>query len=286
MQRTPIVNAVANAASLRPKTWGNKVGPCNICGSVGPLTDDHVPPRGAIRVGQLDLFNMIQLLSQTPAKRDKGRHVQGGVKFRTLCGRCNNTLLGTNYDPVLLEFGNAIAQYLQGAATLSLPDIVTVATQPGLLARAVLGHLFAVGVARQALSPAEQEAAAFVVDPYMTLPDAVDIFYWVYPQRQQVQVRDCMLFTNFSGTDPIRFWCLKYFPIAFMVTWHLKHRERIAAPNLRDYILGSGVHPANVILPLRSIPHPLWPEAPIDNSMVVYGADAVGAVAHSSSRKP
>lgn len=87
-----------------------------------------------------------------------------------------------------------------------------------------------------------------------------------------------------SGTNPIRFWCLKYFPIAFMVTWYLDRREGIAAPNLRDYILGSGDHPANVILPLRSIPHPLWPEAPTDNGMVVCGADAVGAVAHSPRR--
>lgn len=32
-----------------PIVKGPKVGRCNICGEVGPLTEDHVPPKGVTR---------------------------------------------------------------------------------------------------------------------------------------------------------------------------------------------------------------------------------------------
>lgn len=259
-------------------TRGPNRGPCNICSTVGPLTEDHVPPKGALQVPQHELFNIIQLLNQRPERRQKGRQMQDGVKFKTLCGRCNNTLLGARYDPVLLRFGNDIIQYLASAKSVALPEVISVTTVPGLLARAVLGHLFAVGVGRNALSPLEQEAANFFLDEAKPLPEGINIFYWIYPQRQQVQVRDAMLLTDFFKSHPIRFFCLKYFPVAFMVTWNLDDRNRILAPDLGAFMLYGGGHPADLPLSLRSIPHPLWPEAPTSNGAVVYGNDALGAL--------
>ncbi|MGH8518246.1 MAG: hypothetical protein ACREUE_12390, partial [Panacagrimonas sp.] len=103
------------------------------------------------------------------------------------------------------------------------------------------------------------------------------VFYWVYPQRQQVLVRDGLLLTDFFKAKPIRFYCLKYFPVAFMVTWNIDDRSRIFAPSLRDFMLHGGGHNADLPLPLRSLPHPRWPEAPTSHGAVLYGNDAMGA---------
>jgi len=38
---------------------------------------------------------------------------QNGVKFRTLCGKCNNDLLDLRYDPELIPFTECVAPFLK-----------------------------------------------------------------------------------------------------------------------------------------------------------------------------
>lgn len=68
---------------MRPLTLGPKTGECNICRSHGTLTEDHIPPKGAIRITQMEMLHLIQVLS-APSSSSKGRLSQDGVKFRTL----------------------------------------------------------------------------------------------------------------------------------------------------------------------------------------------------------
>jgi hypothetical protein len=84
-------------------TRGSKTGICNICGMHGKLTEDHTPPKGSIKIGQVELQHIVNYLSnEKPAS--KGRLLQNGVKYRTLCSSCNNTYLGAKYDPAVIEF--------------------------------------------------------------------------------------------------------------------------------------------------------------------------------------
>ena len=92
-------------------TLGPKVGVCNICLNSGALTEDHIPPKGAIRVTQMEMHHLVQILG-VEQPMAAGRVAQDGVKFRTLCKRCNSGLLGARYDPELIRFTNSIGMTL------------------------------------------------------------------------------------------------------------------------------------------------------------------------------
>ena len=40
-------------------TRGPKIGHCNICDCYGRLTEDHVPPKGTLKVPQVDLLHIV-----------------------------------------------------------------------------------------------------------------------------------------------------------------------------------------------------------------------------------
>lgn len=88
------------------------------------------------------------------------------------------------------------------------------------------------------------------------------------------------MLTDFFKSPPINFWCLKFFPLGFMVTWANEHPGKIALPSLRDYMINAGTHPADIPLYLDRIPHQLWPKAPGDNGALLYGDAAIGALPH------
>jgi hypothetical protein len=261
-------------------TRGEINGHCNICLKPGPLTEDHVPPKGTHKVSQVDLFHITELLSvERPIGKRKYRHLQSGVNFRSLCTSCNSGLLGSKYDPALISFSNSVTLFLKTA--IHLPQIAKIQIQPGLVARSVLGHLFAVGIERTERTPLLTAAADFVLNESLPLPEGVEIHYWIYPYRREIALRDVSMITNLgSGAPPIVFWCLKFFPLGFMVTWGNKHPERISLPRLSEYMLNAGTHFADIPIYLDRTPHQFWPEAPSDEGALLYGDAAVGAISH------
>lgn len=80
-------------------------GSCAICGNVGPLTFEHLPPKKAFnnrRTISLSWDAAMRLGPDMPVKRD-GRITQGGVGRYTLCSRCNNDT-GSWYAPELVNW--------------------------------------------------------------------------------------------------------------------------------------------------------------------------------------
>jgi len=258
---------------------GPKLGYCNICDTYGQLTADHVPPKGTLGIPQVDLLHITELLNvEQPHKQKKRRHMQSGVHFRSICAHCNNFLLGKTYDPALISFSNSVTKILK--SSLILPNVISVEVTPGLVARAVIGHLLAVGIERRGKTPLMESAVRFFLNISEPLPDGVDIFYWLHPHRHQVQIRDAVLIGDYFKSDSIVFWCLKYFPLGFLVTWDINDRRMLSLPNLRDFLLHAGNHLTSIPLSLRSLPDAYWPEAPSDDGAVLYGDGAVGAVPH------
>lgn len=142
----------------RVNTRGALVGHCNICDEYGPLTEDHVPPKGTLLVKQVELVRIVELLGTGPISKNRNRrYMPGGVHFRTLCAKCNNDLLGRRYDKELIRFSNAVSETLK--SSLALPITIRIPVNPGRLARAVIGHVLAIGVARRPNSPIWQVAS-------------------------------------------------------------------------------------------------------------------------------
>ena len=72
-------------------TRGPRVGRCNICGKLGNLTEDHVPPKGSITPEKVGVRSLVQTMKAVDSRI--GQLFQNGVKFRTLCSTCNNVKL-------------------------------------------------------------------------------------------------------------------------------------------------------------------------------------------------
>ncbi|WP_097065916.1 hypothetical protein [Nitrosovibrio sp. Nv4] len=261
-------------------TAGPKVGVCNICGEEGPLTEDHTPPKGAVRVTQVEMRHIKSLLSAEETG-EKARVSQNGVKFRTLCKRCNNSLLGANYDIAFNDFCQKIASYLK--SPLVLPEILHITGKPQKIVRSVLGHLCAMGVNRYKKGPNTEDLRNYLIDQTETFPDYLDVYYWVYPYQTQVLFRDAAM-TILSLGHPASVWLMKFFPVAFFVIWDKPHGYQYPQfPNMATW--GHLGIDDDIELPvhLNVVPHERWPEAPDDGRILVYGQQAMGV--HEKAKK-
>jgi len=256
-------------------TRGPKHGQCNICGDIGPLTEDHTPPKGCVRPTAMTLQHVSSRLSAEPAVTTKAHD---GVKYRTLCARCNNEFLGGRYDPALIDFVNLVAGLL--ASPLSLPSRMVVQAKPGRIVRAVWGHLAAVGVDRYPKGPDTEALRDFFFDESLPVPEGINVYYWVYPYRRQVLIRDAGI-TDMRGPSHATYWLMKFYPLAFAV-WR---PARGYGLNFRDLATRCPPTPdavVDVVVELGKLPHELWLEAPTDTQAILFGRDSMVATRRPS----
>lgn len=256
------------------RTFGLLHGVCNICGQEAKLTEDHTPPKGWARPKQVELRHVVDKLGMEGGNRKRATRSQNGLKYRTLCGPCNNGLLGARYDPALIMFANEVARTLQTTAVLS--SLQWFSIQPQAVMRAVLGHMCAQGVGRYAKGPLTEAVRQYMLDENLPLPEGLSFYYWAYPFRHQVIIRDAV-FTDFSDHGPVMFWLLKAYPLAFMVTWTPAPKLPFSVQTLDPLRAIGFAETASVPLRLDPLTPELWPEAPPDDFAVLYGPEAVTA---------
>lgn len=170
---------------MRLVTRGAKTGQCNICGKYGPLTEDHIPPKGVPRLGQVAMMNLIDMLAaERPSKST--RYSQDGVKYRTICSDCNSGLLGARYDPELISMANYITDYV--SSRLYLPPQLEVLIKPNRLCRSVVGHLLAHRVDSYREGDVISGLTDYFLDETADFPNDLKLYYWVYPYKDQVAI--------------------------------------------------------------------------------------------------
>ncbi len=265
---------------MRVITRGATVGTCNICGANGPLTDDHIPPKGVSRVGQVAMMDIIDLLSvERPKKRF--RLSQNGVKYRTLCGKCNNERLGLGYDPTLIALCKDVRTYLESA--LHLPDEMHVKTKANRLVRSIVGHLLAHGVSEHRNGSMIGELTDYFLDDQLPFPTHFKLYYWVYPYNDQVMIKGASMSPRYWNSFAV-FMLLKFFPLSFFFVldepneWEIPFRLRRLDTKLSTAIEDEVIMPIN----FTDLPPQRWPEAPGNAGMVMHGKGATGAVPRTS----
>ena len=123
----------------------DKNGTCNICHGQGPLSWDHVPPKGGIQCTSVQIRSIFSVL--TGETRDfKPTYSQNGLKYRTICKPCNETI-GHKYDSALNEFSLSVGKYL--GTSLTLPPTIQHPTKPAALIRSVLAHILAAKIKKR-----------------------------------------------------------------------------------------------------------------------------------------
>ncbi|QIE22591.1 hypothetical protein [Caballeronia sp. SBC2] len=269
----------SNEITNRFETYGPPEGFCAICRLFRPLTRDHVPPKNCGNVRK----SVIQhLFGDSVAHATRAKNVptfsQTGSHFKTLCGECNNTRLGSLYDPVLGAVTKQVQDYFvrSSQSRLSLPRTQLFDYQPNKFARAIIGHLLAANAVHDVRTdgpspPIDMALRAYFLDPSASFPDNLDLHYWLYPYRSRVIVKHGALGFTGSGGAVIYGHLLKFFPFAF---WVVKndagfHNWKPAARRL-NIDLSTDINAVNrLAIDLRPLESPNFPEAPEDNRMLL-----------------
>ena len=252
-------------------TFGQKTGQCNICGDIGLLTEDHTPPKGCRKPSKVELHHLSRLLGVDEID-SKGRFSQNGVKYRTLCHRCNNTLLGSKYDPAFIAFVNKVGSLLR--SPIHLPHSISIQTQPQALLRSLIGHVSAQGVKRYLKGPLTEPVRDYFLDMSLPLPEGISVFYWTYPFRPHIMARDAA-FLDIPSGHSFAFWLLKFFPIAFLIAWGEPkglHYPMQTLDHWRDIPFDTVV---DLPITLRPVPPHHWPEGPSDQHLLLFGSEAI-----------
>ncbi len=261
-------------------TRGPSHGPCNICGSVGRLTDDHVPPKGCRNVSTARMSQLFQILSEGRLPT-QWRQAQGGVKYRTICGKCNNGLLGAEYDPSLIEWCSHIDQFLSALRSgIRLPSHTATEIRPNRILRSVIGHMLAAAVDRPATGDFDQELVEYFLDPTRPFPASARLYYWLYPFTSQVVIRDAV-YKSMLKVDREKnltlFMLLKFYPVAFMVADARDDNTSFKWTCLSEHASAHLDDSSWVPIYLNDFPSQWWPEAPSESHFVVYGGEPLFA---------
>lgn len=256
----------------RPMTKGPLVGRCNICGiDKKKLTSDHVPPKGTIKFPRMKLYSLVDFMGAPKFSSAEGRQFQQGVKFRTICEDCNSRVIGTSYDPALVTLSNDVSKYM--FSQVVRPRQAYFKTQPGLVARAIAGHVLALGVNHFPRGEMGDALATFVLEKDSSPPEGLGIYYWVYPYWEQVSIR-CFSFLINLKTPPLVVSLIKYTPIAFMLTWNADSSFQFPYPNLLNFVSGGSGDFAEIPLDFHIMPPARYPEMPGDSGMALHGQDS------------
>lgn len=187
---------------------------CNACLSTAKLTGDHVQPRGCVKPVDSEL----RTVAGSFHPKAKPLLSQTGLKVETLCGPCNNGLLGTRYDPALIELTQAVRPLV--GTQIALPDMMVVRAKPLAVAKAVVGHVLAGYVPEPDAvlppAPLTDSLRRFFLDPVAPLPNDLEIYFWAYDSPEILVAFGCAL-VNFR-THVTRVGALwKGAPLAFWI---------------------------------------------------------------------
>jgi hypothetical protein len=271
--------------SKRIQNWAafsGKKGPgfCVICGQHGDLTRDHVPPQGCIRISNKILSRLTMEAGSGEGQRNT-KLIQGGLKFKTLCGRCNGELLGLRFDPELKHLVDSMNTGIQEvAAIVVLPRIVRVEANLHLVARSVIGHVLASHSVSDTMAWREDIGASealrhYFLHPECSFPDDWSLYCWPYFSGKQVILKHAgwmdISLAN-AGEKVIYGHLLKFSPFGFWLV-HKRHREFVI--NALE-ITPEGEPDASrtpISFDLRHAPHCLYPENPSGHQMIIFAND-------------
>lgn len=252
------------------------VGVCAICDNVGPLTRDHVPPQKilpptAILVHRLTEYeSRDRVRGRTPRKGHRAPH------FQSICQACNRDLLGSQYDPALIDFANRCRAWVNASSKLRLQiqGGMVVDLDVSKVVRSVFGHLLA---AEERADPSQPPARgtiqhamqSFLLDQTTGWPTALNVYCWPYAGSEIVIARGFALGRILGETyGPIVGDVLKFFPLAFWVTPDSAAPTGFSLVNLAQLLQAGAVGMSSVSMPLRPIPPSYWPERPGGSEVV------------------
>lgn len=268
--------------SKRINSWAGfagRKGPgfCAICGQFGELTRDHVPPQGCVYITNA-VLSRLTMDSQSTGKQRDSIFIQGGLKFQTLCGTCNNDRLGLHYDPELKHFVDQMRTGMQAVArNVVLPRIVRVKADLHLVARSVVGHILAAHSVEDTQKWRDDIGASESLRQYFLhsereFPSEWRLYCWPYLSRKQVILRHAgwmdISLPN-AGDKTVYGHILKFLPFGFWLVHNQPMEFTIDALDITPRG-APDLEPETVSFDLRQAPHHLYPENPSGHQIMLF----------------
>lgn len=262
-------------------------GRCAACGSARKLSSDHVPPQSVVPPRPVEVKLLANILG-TGERLRAPRPGFAAKEFHSLCEDCNGRLLGSAFDPALARFAKAAATWVRSASILALPKTATLSLQPGLVARAVIGHLLAALPVRE-MGPKEWENPAnvamreFFLGSALSLPPSLQLLVWPYASSRTIVGKSFVrIELRPKGTHLMDL--LKFYPLAFAVLFDgtsrdLPHLCRISPENA-----GTVEGACEISIPLISVPQFHWPERPTDDGFLLVSANRFHVIDRAAPR--
>jgi len=225
---------------------------CNICGNFGKMTWDHVPPKAAYNWNSIKVNTVF---SGMPKENIYQKKYQNGIKFRSVCQKCNNELL-SKYDVVYVDFVQKVAGFFEKCDMSN--SNVEIEVDVKLLCKGIIGHFLS---AKDFYD--EKCTVDVALRKYLLmdeLPQELKIYYWVYPYKTINIIRDVITANVLEQRFPKgMISVIAAFPIAFMITMD---DDSNLLPDLLDYMDTN-----KIPIDLRTITNPvtqkmrdcLWP---------------------------
>lgn len=273
---------------------GPDVGFCAICRVNGALTRDHVPPKNC---GNIKNAIIREVFPDNDNSYKRKVNSQGGLHFKTICSSCNNTLLGTNYDPALSRVVKEVEAYITKASEsrFTLPTRQFFDYQPNKFIRSVLGHLLAANAISDvkrndnidAVAPLDAELRVYVLDQTRILPTNISIYYWFYPYKRRVIIKHGLMGMLGSG-DPNTIYghVFKFFPFGFWVVRDesINITSHIKLPKFNLDTSSEIEANSRLLINFSSIPKPNFPEVSTDNQ-IWWTIDDLSSQANDAAKK-
>ena len=198
---------------------------CNICGTYGKMTWDHVPPKAAYNETSAKVNTAFSGMPEENAYQKK---YQNGIKFRSVCQKCNNELL-SQYDTVYANFINKVASILDGGDISNLN--IEIEEDVRLLCKGIIGHFLS---AKDFYD--EECTVDIALRKYLLfdeLSPELKIYYWIYPYKTINIIRDVVTGNVLGERFPKgMISVIASFPIAFMIAMD---DDAKTLPDLLDY---------------------------------------------------
>jgi len=259
------------------KFKGDKEGYCNICEQYSKLTRDHIPPQGCVKPTNLELRTLTQYLTEPNGKPVNS---QSGLNVLSICGNCNNNLLGTEYDPELIEVSKRVANPVraQRKLGLSLPETIKLSVKPQRLVRAVIGHILAGKLPTTGQPPVSapfpDALRNYFLDTFSSIPNEIDVYYWVYPSNKQIVINSLGI-GSAIGEGFISGSCLlKFFPLAFWIVWDKPSSFPINFEKISNESFKGLDESCEIVVDLRNLPPLNYPEVPGESRYIMCRDDS------------
>lgn len=187
-------------------------GTCHICLQNAKLSADHVPPQSCKNKGIQQLV-LEYILNENNVATTKKKTFQNGTKFYTICEKCNNDLLGGNYDREIEYFMKEVENQIN-----SNNKIISVNININKLCRAICCKLLSMNsnVENNFIGNMLRQ---YIFDTNMKQLSNSKLFIRYYPYKDKIfYARNIFPLTkDYAGITS----CLYFYPFAFMLTTSL-----------------------------------------------------------------